>query len=423
MSTGFIEALYSIGVALIAGFLIGAERERADSMRFAGARTFPLFALTGALGAMLGTWVLVAVSAVFGILIVAAYYRGSRGPEHAGMSTEAAALVTFCVGAICSSKQLGFTLSERLLLAMAIATVTLSLLSLRETLHGFIARISWDDIFATVKLLLLIVIVLPLLPNEDLGPWGSLNPRTIGLLVALIATIGFVGYIAIRILGLNRGVGITGVLGGIASSTAVALNFAGRARQDPIVVPASAVAIVLASGVMFIRVIVEIYLVAPALSWMAFWPLLGAAGTALIAGTVLYRRAPKEQLMSEKAFELNMRNPFSLLSAFNFAVLFVAVMMVSGASAHYFHNAGVYFSAALTALGSVHAASLFLAQMYASQKIGTEVALNAIGIALTFSVLFKICVAAFLGGRKLAIRVAPALLLALCVGALILRMM
>jgi uncharacterized membrane protein (DUF4010 family) len=419
VSPGFTEVLVSIGVALATGFLVGAERERSDIKSFAGSRTFPLFGLAGALGALLGTPVLVAIAVALGLLVAVAYYLNARDSQDIGTSTEVAAIVTFCIGALCASPQIGLPIAERLLLAAAVATATLTLLSLKKVLHRFVASVSQDEVYATAKLLLLSVILLPILPDENIGPWESLNPRTIGLLVVLVATIGFTGYVSIRILGSNRGAGLTGILGGVASSLAVTLDFSGRVGRGQAAVSAAAVAIVLASGAMFMRVFVEISLVAHALSGFLFWPLLGAAGTALTAGAVLYRRTRQQQPSEESKEALNIRNPFSLASAFTFAAIFVVVMLASGAGAHYFKSAGIYLSAALSGLASAHAASLSLAQMYRAGRVDPLVATNAIALAVCVNTLFKVCLASFIGGPKLALRVAPSLICALGVGAAI----
>jgi uncharacterized membrane protein (DUF4010 family) len=417
MSSGFIEILLSVGVALATGFLVGAERERSDRRSFAGARTFPLFGLAGALGAILGTYVLVALALALGALVAVAYYINSRSSDDIGSSTEVAALVTFCIGALCSSTELGLALGERLLLAAAIATATLTLLSLKKLLHRFVTSVSEDEVYATAKLLVLSVIVLPILPNDNLGPWNSLNPRAIGVLVVLVATIGFTGYVSVRVFGPDRGAGITGLLGGLASSLAVTLHFSGRSSRDPESVPTSAAAIVLASGVMFLRVVVETSLVAPAISVYLIVPLLGAAATALLGGTILYRRVPRDSHLSQgKTDPLNLQNPFSLSSALVFAAIFVSVMLASGAGAYYFKSAGVYVSAGVAGLASAHAASLSLAQMYSAHRVDQLVATNAIAVAVVVNTLFKLCLATVLGGTRLAKRVIPPLLLALCVG-------
>jgi uncharacterized membrane protein (DUF4010 family) len=419
LSTTFIEALICLGVALVAGFLVGAERERAMHTGFAGARTFPLFALAGAVSALLGTWVLVAMALSVGAMLATAYFRKSSGRDDLGMSTEVSAAVTFVLGALCTASIPGLDLSERLLLAVGGATATTALLSIKKPLHGFIARLSYDEVYATIKLLLLAVILLPLLPDQDMGVGGTLNPFAIGVLVVLIAGIGFVGYVAIRLLGVRRGLGVTGLAGGLASSTAVTLNFAGRAGSNREDAPACTVAIVLASAVMFPRILLEVYAVSPALTWQAFWPFTGAAAAAFLMGAVMYRRIPRERSKEEGTTEMALDNPFSLWSALKFAALFVLILFVSGTAVHHFQDAGVYVSAAVAGLADADSVALTAARLYRSAAVQREVAANAVGLACVMNTVSKVGIAAVLGGPRLGGRVGAVMGTALVVGAAI----
>ena len=386
---------------------------------FAGARTFPLFALAGAVSALLGTWILVAMSLAMGALVGTAYYRKSTARDDLGMSTEVSAAVTFALGALCTATVPGLELTERLLLAVGGATAVTALLSIKKPLHGFIERISYDELYATIKLLLLAVILLPLLPDQDLGPGATLNPFAIGVLVVLIASIGFIGYVAIRLLGVRRGLGATGLAGGLASSTAVTLNFAGRARQNHEDAPACAVAIVLASAVMFPRVLLEVYAVSPELTWRASWPFAGAASAAFFMGAVMYRRIPRERSRGEGATEMRLDNPFSLFSALKFAALFVLILFVSGTAVFYYQHAGIYASAAVAGLADADSVALTAARLYRSAAIERHAAVNAIGLACIMNTVSKIGISVILGGPRLGMMVGSVLGVALAVGVII----
>jgi hypothetical protein len=137
-----------------------------------------------------------------------------------------------------------------------------------------------QDLVAAVKFLVLAVVVLPLLPDQDLGPFGALNPRKIGILVVIIAGISFVGYVAIRILGPQRGLGLTGLIGGLASSTAVTLSMSSRARKEPALGDSLALAVSLSSSIMFVRMGILVTIAAPGLLRLAWLPLaaMAAAG-------------------------------------------------------------------------------------------------------------------------------------------------
>lgn len=415
VSADAIEVLISLGVALVAGFVVGAEREQRKQALFGGARTFPLIALAGALGTLLGVWALVVLGVGVALLVSVAYFK-DESDDRMGMTGEVAALVTFALGALSTARELPMETQDRLLIVAAGATATLALLSLKQPLHAMIERVSQEDVYATTKLLLLAVIVLPLLPDEDLGPWGALNPRSIGLLVVLISAIGFAGYVAIRVFGARRGLGLTGVLGGLASSTAVTLSFSGRARENPELLRACAVAIVLASSTMYPRMVVEIYAVSPSLGTFAQVPFLGAGAVGLAAGAILYFRVSRESRKESGEAELRLENPFSLNSALKFAALFTAVLIASKALTEYFADAGAYASAAVAGLADVDVITLSLARMADQASISQVTAVDAIGIAALSNTAVKTGIAAVLGGPRLGVIVGSALFASLAAG-------
>src|SRR5690606_4940324 len=296
------------------------------------------------------------------------------------------------------------------------ATVVLGLLALKRTLHEFVRRVSKDDVLATAKLLLLSEVILPILPDRDVGPWGALNPRGIGLLVVLISAIGFAGYVAIRVFGASKGLGLTGLLGGLASSTAVTLTFSGRAKQSPELVTACAAAIVLASATMFPRVAIELSAVSPELALAAAWPLGIAAAVGMAAGGLLFLQLSTERGAAVQE-PLALKNPLTLSSALKFALLFTGVLLVSKAAQTYFDEAGVLLSAVVAGLAGVDARSLRVARLHAEGALELDTAVAAVGTAVATNTVSKTAVALVLGGPALAWRVGLAMGAALLAGA------
>lgn len=416
-----LTVLISLATALTAGFVIGAEREQGAHSTFGGVRTFPLFALAGALGALIHVFLLVALAVAIGGLLAVSYFRETRHAEtengELGLSTEMAAIATFALGALTCAEDVALPLTDRLLLVGAGTTAVLTLLALKRRLHAFVANVSKEDVYATTKLLLLVVVVLPLLPDESMGPWEALNPRGIGLLVVLISGIGFAGYVAVRIFGANKGLGLTGLLGGLASSTAVTLTFSGRAKESPGLVPACAVAIVLAGSTMFPRLAVELAAVSPGLAVRAAWPLGAAATAGLGAGAFLYFRLSKESRERAQADEpLELKNPLTLSSALKFAALFTAVLLLSAGASAWFAEAGVLVSAVVTGLADADAISLSVARMHSRGALSDEIAVLAVGLAAASNTASKVAIAWVLGGRRLALRIAGAFALAILAG-------
>ena len=260
-----LAAVENFGTALLIGALIGIEREKRKSLEvkpgIGGLRTFILIALLGATaGWMADTlrmpWLLVAALLVVGASVLAGYVIAARqDPDSLGLTTESAAIVVCLLGAMS-------TLGYREL-AVALGIVTAAVLAYKQPLHGLVGRIGWDDIFAGLRLLIATFIVLPLLPDRTIDPWDVLNPYSLWLLVLLISSLSLIGYVATRWLGADRGTVLTGLTGGLVSSTAVTLAFARQSRADSRTATAYALAcgMLLAWSIMFGRVIAEVLVV------------------------------------------------------------------------------------------------------------------------------------------------------------------
>ena len=228
-----LEVARNFLVALLIGALVGIDRERKKDTEpggsFGGIRTHMLFALLGAASSQLAIehaapWVLVTAQAVVGAAIVAGYVHSSRQHEDAlGLTSEMAAIVVFLLGAMAVSGE-----AE---LAVALGIVTSAMLAFKEPLHGAVRRLDSADVFAGLKLLIASFIVLPLLPDTTIDPWQAINPYKLWLLVVLISALSLAGYVGVRWLGSTRGSAITGLAGGLVSSTATTLNFA-RSSHD-----------------------------------------------------------------------------------------------------------------------------------------------------------------------------------------------
>src|SRR5512146_652224 len=249
----------------MAGLLIGLERERSkpsDESRLAflgGARTHPLLALVGGTSMLVARETgVVAVVVPFAALValLALNYAGEVWRDvHRGITSEAAFLLSFLLGVLALTRGV---LEERqkVFVVASIAGVATFLLSAKPTLHPLAKRISTEDVAGTLKFLIVAVVVLPLLPDRTYGPLDVLNPFQVGVLMVLISGLSFAGYAAIRLLGPRKGLGLTGLLGGLVSSTAVTLSMARRAKERPEIEDSAALAVMLASTVMFARILV-----------------------------------------------------------------------------------------------------------------------------------------------------------------------
>ena len=272
--TGAIVTAFVVAAGL--GAIIGLERQvRGDQEdtvaadTYAGVRTFALYGAWGAgagfLGDRFGSSAFLVAALAFGALLVATYIGVGARTSDWGTTTEAAAFVTFIIGAL--------AWDEQWVAALAVAVGTAYLLRSKEFFHGMSRRFSEEDIKAVLQFAAITAVVLPLIPNEDFGPFEAINPRKIWLMVIFVAGIGLVGYVSLRLLG-SRGLTLTGFLGGLVSSTAVTLGFARMSKTSPATITnALSAGIIAASGLMYGRVLVEAYVIEPELGKELLIPL------------------------------------------------------------------------------------------------------------------------------------------------------
>ena len=403
------EPFLSLGLALAAGLLIGLERERSrpsdDTETFlGGARTHPLVALAGGLSVLVARELGAGAALVpFGALVLwlAAAYAGDvlRGKQ-AGITSETAFLVSYLLGALALTERVLPSLAAKAVAVAAVAVVTAFLLSAKPTIHPLVRRVSSEDAAATLKFLIVAVVVLPLLPDRTMGPLDVLNPRQLGLLVVLISGLSFAGYAAIRLLGPERGLGLTGLLGGLVSSTAVTLSMAARAKERAELATPAALAATLASTIMFVRVLVVVGLVAPALERTLAWPMgLGAAGGAASALVLWLRSRAAERPRDGVGFS----NPFELGTALRFTLLFAVVLVGSKAATEHLGTLGTYAAGVLAGTTDVDAITLSMAKLAGGGNGGglaVEVAVTTIFLATASNTIVKGAMATAAGGWR-----------------------
>jgi uncharacterized membrane protein (DUF4010 family) len=393
-----ITVVRNFAIALLIGALVGIEREKSKRARghptIGGIRTFILFAEAGAVSAWLSQhlaspWPFGLAFAGVAALVTAGYVRtAARDPEELGLTTEAAALAVCLLG--------GATMLGRAEVAVALAIVTSATLAFKEPIHGAIARLGTDDIYAGLKLLIATFIVAPLLPNHAVDPWGAWNPYELWLLVILISALSLVGYVATRWLGAGRGAAVAGLAGGLASSTAVTLAFARRSLEEK-GTDLLAVGAILAWTVMFARVIAEVAVVHRPLVGPVLLPFAAMALAGLGAAALLYRRGAKALASAES---VPLTNPFSLTSASRFAAFFAVVLLVVKGVQEYLPGTGLYAVAALAGVTDVDAITLSMAT-WARDGGDPAQAVRAIGIAALSNTATKCGIAAALGAPAL----------------------
>lgn len=397
-------------VALGLGMLIGLERERAKGQDGgAGVRTFALIALAGAIAGYLQNdlgldWLALAIFVAVGALLVSSYVLTAQHGD-TGITTEVSALLSFLLGLLCSHGQLQ--------MAAWVAVAMALMLALKEWLHQLARRIDASDVEATLKFAIVTLIVLPLVPDHDYGPvpLDVLNPYKVWLMVVLISGLNFISYLLIKAVGTEHGIGLAGLLGGLASSTAVTLGFSQRSRQTGADARSLALGILLAWTVMFFRVVVMTGLVSGPLGLRLAMAMGALCLVSLGACYWLWRRRPAQERGEVNAGQ----NPFELGEAIKFGLLFGIVVFVAKAAQVYLGEAGLYLAAGVAGLSDVDAITLAMADRARDNVQNLDVAARAIVIAVLANTLVKSGLAASLGSaelRRLTLPISAALFVA-----------
>jgi uncharacterized membrane protein (DUF4010 family) len=409
------EPWWRFGFALVIGALIGLEREfyqqKEESPDFAGIRTFSLIALLGSVSSYLADdyGIILAALALAGlILMTLVSYSGAlvRSKTETGITTEVAAILTFLFGVL--------VMGDHASVAIALAVITSLLLTFKGKLHGFIRNMSTDDIHVTLQFALVAAVILPLLPNRTIDPLGLLNPFQIWLMVVFVSGIGFSGYVLMKLLGPSRGINLMGVLGGLASSTATTISFSSASREYPKMAQHYARAVVLASTVMFPRVLFLILVIHPPLALKVIIPFSLMLLTGLIYNFVSQKSKSAETAAIHPEYKIT--NPLKLSTAIKFALLFAFVLIVVEYSQKLLGSSGVYLASFLTGLTDVDAITLSVTRLAKNAQLSSNVAGISVTIAAVMNTVSKGAISYFSGSQELRRLVIRAFILMAFVG-------
>lgn len=368
---------------------------------FAGVRTFPLIALTGVLSILLldtaGPWLLVVSSLFVAAVTVISYIRSTRAGQ-VGATTEVAALGTFLLGALARTGRL---------LPAAAAGVTVALLLVAKVrLERFSKALSERELLAALELAVISSIVLPLLPNQDYGPWQALNPFQIWLVVVLVSALSFAGFVAARVLGRNRGLVLSAAFGALVSSTAVTVSMAARARDDGDVGRAAAAATVLASTIMCARVLILVGAVAAE----ALTTLLPVTLTMAVVGSVASWILLRQVRDSGEGAGEELSSPLHLRAALAFGTVYAAMLVAVRAAQAHFGSSGVMATSAISGVVDVDAIAIALARSGGLSVVGWNLVAAGIAVAMVTNTVVKLILAAAIGrgrfGKDVAISLA-----------------
>lgn len=409
MTSDFDFALArDFGTALLLGALVGIEREKRnlrEGFGIAGLRSFIMLAVIGAVAGFLGArlampWLLpAALVAAAGVVVTGYLAAVKKRPDSLGLTTELAAIATCLLGAMATTGHRE--------LAVGLGVGIAALLAYKQPLHDLVGRLGWDDVLVGLRLLLATFIVLPLLPDRAVDPWGTINPYKLWLLVLLISGLSLVGYVASRWLGPHRGIAVTAVAGGLVSSTAVTLALVKQSQEAAGSRAQFAGGVLLAWAVMFVRVVVAASVVHPPLFAALLAPFAAMALACLAVAGLALRRGAGDGAVAAAA--VPMKNPFSLRAAGKFALLFAVVQLLLRLGQEYLPQSGVYAIAALAGLTEVDAITLAMAERARAAPGDVGLAVVAIAVASGTNTVVKTVLAAALGRGMARIVLAGAL--------------
>jgi uncharacterized membrane protein (DUF4010 family) len=406
--------LQDLGLTLLLGSLIGLERERdrqsSDTHEFGGIRTLSLLAVLGYVIYSLSadSVLFFIVTGGFLLLLTASYVMSSLFDRTTGATTEIACIFTYFVGVLMAMDQT--------LIATVITLLVVVLLYFKQALHRFAHKVEKVELYDTLKFVAIVFVILPLLPNRTFGPLDVLNPYEIWLLVVLISSISFASYVAIKSIGPKKGIGMGGFLGGLISSTAVALSFSELSKKSSKIVNPIVFAILIASSAMFFRVLFTISVLNMDLLPHLLLP-LGLTGLVGLLFAAYYWFSEERQSMTHiSAKDLNLQSPFRLGSALQFGLLFAGLLFISKFAADYFGSEGVYATAFFSGLFDVDAITVSMSELSQNGTVSAGVASWGIVIATMTNTLSKGVIVLIFASRKVGLRVLLALLVLAMLG-------
>jgi uncharacterized membrane protein (DUF4010 family) len=389
----FIE----LAVALGLGLLVGLQRERVDPA-IGGIRTFALITLFGAVSAQLakvyGGWLIgVGFLATAALVTAGNLVRFQSREAEPGQTSEFTALVMYGAGA--------WVVTGSMAVPIVLTGVVAVLLHLREPLHEFVGKIGEKDLRATMEFVLLALVILPVLPDRDMGPYGVLNPYQVWWMVVLIVGLSLAGYVAYKLFGAGAGTVLAGVLGGLVSSTAATVSYSRRSRKTPELSRLAALVIMIASTVVFARVLVEVAAVAPGRFLALAPPLAAMLGVAVLVSLMAWLAGRDQGGEPPEP-----GNPAELKPALVFGALYAAILLAVAFARHRFGIAGLYTVAAISGLTDMDAITLSTARLVQAARLDPDNAWRAILLAALTNLGFKAGIVAVLGSRALLGRIA-----------------
>ncbi|WP_281951021.1 MgtC/SapB family protein [Nitrosophilus kaiyonis] len=393
-----IDFATSFILSAVLGFMIGLQRELQTyyekSQEFGGARTFAIISIIGFIAAKLTDYNnLIFPAILLGLIFFLTYIhiKTLKITKDIGTTTEFAAIATFLTGSIV------FFLDKQSGVFSAI--IILFLLELKSKIKEVEGKITRKDVTSAILFALMTFVILPILPNKSIDPFGIFNPYQIWLMVVLIAGLSFFGYVAVKSIGAKQGLILSGFFGGLVSSTAVAITFAKKSVFNKELIPYLAVTIGIASSTMFFRVIIEVALIDKRLLEYIFYPFILSTILGYFYLYIIYKKAKIK--ISHSTIEF--KNPLELKEALKIGIMFGIIFGAVSLIERNFGDIGVYLLSIISGLTDVDAITLSLANMSREGKIALNSAVLSIIFASISNSFAKMLIVFYLGGKRIGI--------------------
>jgi uncharacterized membrane protein (DUF4010 family) len=396
MELDFITAK-SILLSIALGFSIGLQREisfalRNKSITFTGTRSFAIISLLGVLAGHFKAdyiWITIAITFIFGTLLISSFVIRAVRHEKIGTTTEFAAIAAFLIGML---------VYEGLYMFATFTTVAIIfILNIRSNVLQLADSTKKKDLESMVLFLLITFIILPILPNKAIDPYGIINPYFIWMMVVLISGLSFAGYIAARLIGVSKGIMVAGFFGGFLSSTATTITFSKKVDDKNKTTHQLASVIALACTTMYVRIII----VSAFINTDIAMKILPAYLLATVAGYIyiyyLYKRSEKSRIDVDFMY----KNPLELKEALKFGLLFGIVFGTTSLLQDWVGRTGIYLSSLLSGISDVDAITLSLSTLYTDEKLMLHTAFIGIVIATFSNSITKLAIAYTVGNREL----------------------
>jgi uncharacterized membrane protein (DUF4010 family) len=375
-------------VALGIGLLIGAERERnkgsGPDRSPAGIRTFAIAAMLGGISSLIHVWLL--FISLFSVMVFTATSYYARRNQDPGLTTEIALLLTVILGSLAMT---------HMALAAAFGVMLAILLAAKDPMHGFVKHVvTKAELHDLLLLAAATLIILPIVPNQFIGPFAAINPRHLWLIVILVMSISTISHVGLRLLGGHIGLPIVGLISGFISSIATIASMGARTKVSNDLTVAAAAGAVLSSLATIAQLLVLLLVIHPASLLPMRWPLLFGAVSIAAYGGLLAFKSYQIQYTHTAATT----HAFSILNAFKFAGVIAVVLVTAAGLKVWLGQTGLILVSGVAGLADVHAAAISVTTLTATQAISTEQAVLPLLVALSTNIFSKV-VMATVGGN------------------------